>query len=111
MRSYLVQEINDSDMTKILKSVTEKAYKIPMEGLFWITVPQNLLSQVQNEHQHQCGPHYMALETGKDWIKLELLVRCEQKIRCDCISYATPDQREFMIEYLDRLIRNQDVRV
>jgi hypothetical protein len=110
MRSYIVQEINSSDMDKVLETLGREAYKVPMDGIFWFLVPENLLSSRQKEHK-DCGPHYLALETGQDWLKLELLVRCRQKLRCDCISYCTPDQREFMIEYLDQLIRNQDIRV
>ncbi len=111
MRSYLIQEINTSDMSKLLESLSQKAYKIPVDGLFWFILPENLLSQKQEEHKNDCGPHYLALEAGNNWLKLELLVRCEEKIRCDCITYANPEQREFMINFLDQLIRNQDVRV
>lgn len=111
MRSYLIQEINTQDMLKIIEGITPKAYKVPMDNLFWIVLPDNLLTPEQKKHSDRCGPHYLALETGEDWVKLELLIRCEQKIRCDCISYATPEQREYMIDFLDKIIRNQDVRV
>ena len=111
MRSYLIEEIDPSDMSKITAALEEKAYKKPMDDIFWIAVPQNLLSAEQKDHHSQCGPHYMAVETGQNWIKLELLVRCREKIRCDCICYADARQRESMIEYMDQLIRNQDVRV
>ena len=110
MRSYLVQEISLLDMSKLLEAITREAYKNPVDGLFWFILPEHLLSRGQKEHQG-CGPHYLALEAGDNWLKLELLVRCEQKLRCDCIAYANPQQREFMINYLDQLIRNQDVRV
>ncbi len=110
MRSYLVQDINSSDMAKIVEAIKQKSNKMPVEGLFWISLPEELLSEKQKEHQ-DCGPHYLAIEVGDNWLKLELLVRCEQKIRCDCISYADPEQREYMIDFLDQLIRNQDVRV
>ncbi|WP_045215825.1 hypothetical protein [Desulfonatronovibrio magnus] len=111
MRSYLVEEINSQDMAKILDSISQKALKRPVEGLYWMMVPQDLLTDEQKAHAGQCGPHYMAVEVGDDWIKLELLVRCEKIIRCDCISYATNEQRETMINFIDQLIRNQDVRV
>ncbi len=110
MRSYLIQEISELDMPKLMEAITREAYKIPVDGLFWIILPENLLSVEQKEHR-DCGPHYLAIEAGEDWFKLELLVRCEAKLRCDCISYCNPGQREFMINYLDQLIRNQDVRV
>ncbi|MFN2268642.1 MAG: hypothetical protein ABR542_04065 [Desulfonatronovibrio sp.] len=111
MRSYLIEEISTQDMSRIIEAVTLKAYKTPMENLFWIILPKELLTLEQKEHSDQCGPHYLALETGEDWVKLELLIRCERKIRCDCISYANPEQREYMIDFLDQTIRNQDVRV
>ncbi len=110
MRSYFIQEISPADMPKLLEALSSKAYKIPIKGLFWITLPRHLHSGKQLEHV-KCGPYYMAVEAGDDWLKLELLVRCEQKIRCECIAYATAEQRQYMMEYLDQLIRNQDVRV
>ncbi|WP_028575155.1 hypothetical protein [Desulfonatronovibrio hydrogenovorans] len=111
MRSYLIQEINNQDMPRILEKIKQEAFESPVEGLFWLALPGHLLSSEQSSHSADCGPHYMALETGPDWIKLELLIRCKQKIRCDCICYALPEQREHMINFLDQLIRNQDVRV
>jgi hypothetical protein len=111
VRSYIIEEINSSDMTVLVESISQKAYKSPVEGLFWFILPEHLLSGKQKEHLDECGPYYLALEAGKNWLKLELLVRCEEKIRCDCICYASPQQREFMINFLDQLIRNQDVRV
>jgi hypothetical protein len=46
----------------------------------------------------------MAVETGRDWVRLELLVRAKRILRCACIAYATPEQQEYMISYLENLL-------
>ena len=44
-------------------------------------------------------------------LKLELLVRARGKIRCSCVSYATPAQREYIVDYLDAFIKEHDIAV
>jgi len=44
-------------------------------------------------------------------VKLELLVRAQKKLRCECVAYATPAQREHIIAYLDDLLRQLDISV
>jgi len=110
MRSYLVQELRAIDMKTITSHLREH-YKTPLEGLFWLPLPRNLWAETQKEHAQECGPYYMALELGQDWLKLELLVRSQQKLRCHCIVYADSRQREAMIDSVDELIRNRDIAV
>jgi hypothetical protein len=44
-------------------------------------------------------------------LRLELLVRARNKIRCSCVSYADSAQRKHMIEYLDQFIEELEVSV
>jgi hypothetical protein len=51
----------------------------------------------------------MALEVLEDGLKLELLVRARNKMRCSCVCYATTDQRNHMLDYLDNFINDLEI--
>ncbi len=111
MRSYMIQELRPADMDKITAFLHEKGYKCPLDGIFWLPLPVDLWGAEQQKHREECAPFYLALELGPDWIRLELLVRSEQKLRCSCIMYADSSQRETMIDFVDDLIKNLDIAV
>jgi hypothetical protein len=110
LRSYMIEELEDEKVDKIRKIFTDREWTSSIDGLYRIPVPEELLSPEQVEHE-QCGPFYMAVETGRTWVRLELLVRASQILRCSCIAYATPPQRNAMIDTLDDLIRSNDIPV
>ena len=111
MRSYYIEEINQDHIKKFEEYLKDQGYQGPIDGIFWLPLPVDMLSERQSDHLQECGPYYLALETGKNWLKLELLVRARGKIRCECIAYATPAQREKMIDILDNMLRSQDIPV
>ena len=53
----------------------------------------------------------MALETGRDWVRLEFLVRARQILRCSCVAYATKEQCDYMMDYLDTTLKEWDIPV
>lgn len=116
MRSYLIEDIYDTNAEKIIAALEERGLKGPIDGIFYMPLPQSLLAGQQVEHLDECGPYMMALEAidrvgDTHDFKLELLVRARGRIRCSCVTYATAAQREHMIEYLDGLIRDLDIPV
>ena len=115
MRTYLIEDIYEDDYAKIVKALDEIKVNGPLEGIYYLPMPEELLVQEQKDHLGECGPYFMALETVKgiseSSLKLELLVRGRNKIRCSCVTYATADQRNHMIEYLDRFIGDLGVLV
>jgi hypothetical protein len=72
-------------------------------------MPSDLLSGDQLEHK-QCGPHRVAVVLEEESLRLELLVRAQESLRCSCTAYATPAQRVFLLGYLDRLIDELGLR-
>ena len=88
MRQYTVTELSEKDIETIEKALREKKLQASIDHLFWIPVPDDLLTPLQKEHATTCGPHVMALEVMRSSLNLEFLVRARNKIRCDCITYA-----------------------
>ena len=105
MRQFLVDEIPRREMEAIKLYLKGKAVSTGLEEIFWLEIPERLLSPIQVEHQ-ACGPHYLAIETGRNFVKLEFLVRCGQRLRCDCVQYATPDQEAFLMSFAHSLIQD-----
>jgi hypothetical protein len=108
MRSFLIDEITPQDMDRLDAWLTEQELR-SIEHLYHFHLPQKLLSPLQLEHEASCGPFYMAVETGRDWVKLELLVRSKGFLRCACIAYATPEQQEHMQSYLQNLLKDLNI--
>ena len=115
MRSYLIEDLTQDDFKTVVKAFDELELQGPLEGIYYLPLPVELLQQEQVDHQEECGPFFMALEciegVEECQLKLELLVRARCKIRCSCVTYATPDQRRHMIEYLDQFIDELEISV
>lgn len=109
MRSFLVDEISPEDMRRLEDWLRKRGLQ-NIERLYHFPLPPDLLSATQREHAPACGPFYMALESGTDWIKLELLVRAGQSLHCECAAYATPEQELHMRTCLENLLRELDIR-
>ena len=50
----------------------------PVEGLYWIEVPRDLLSKEQLGHE-DCGPFFFAVELEAESVCFELLIRSQVK--------------------------------
>lgn len=111
MRSYLIDELNAADMQRLLPFLESKGMKASVEGMYWLQLPEELLSTEQAEHAAQCGPFVCSLETGQDWFKVELLVRGRGKLRCSCIAYATPEQRDWIFTRIDEILSRLEIPV
>jgi len=109
MKSYLIDELSGRDVRKITAFLMEHAAPSGMDGLFWVTLPDDILSEVQYEHQ-ECRPHVIAVECGGDWVRFELLVRNRNKINCPCSGYTTREQTRFVLNFADSMIEKLAVR-
>lgn len=103
MRAYVLDELSGSAMEKIRRFLHQNAIKSPMSQVYWIRVPEDILSQTQHSHK-ECSPHVLAVELGKDWVRFEFFVRSLQNLRCTCPGYCTAIQQEFVIGYVNRMI-------
>lgn len=118
MRSYLIEDLVEDDLKKIAEALNELEMRGPLDGIYYLPLPGELLQREQQDHLGECGPYFMALELvegasemSECQVKLELLVRARNKIRCSCVVYATPKQRRHMIDYLDRFLAELGIAV
>lgn len=103
MRAYFIDEIPKSQMPKIRSYLSEKATPSSIEQIFWVKVPDHLLTDLQQRHDG-CKPHIFAVEMGPDWIKFELFVRSKKNLRCTCPGYCTHSQIDYVIHFACMMI-------
>jgi hypothetical protein len=77
-----------------------------MVGLYWIELPADLLAEAQQGHEEH-SPFYMAVEITNSSVRFELLVRSQSNLHCSCIAHATPVQRQFILDFVDRMVTEE----
>ena len=98
MRAYLIDEIPSSEMKNVGKFFRENAVQSRLEQVFWIKIPDEILTSTQRVHR-DCQPHVFAVELGSDWVKMEFFVRALKTLRCECQGYGTKAQRDYIISF------------
>ncbi len=101
MRTYTIDQLEESDIAAINGRLLSLELQAGLEGVYWLPVPETMLTPIQRSHKEQCGPYFLALEVEANSVHLELLVRGQGRIRCDCLSFAAPELRDHMIAYLE----------
>jgi hypothetical protein len=104
MKQYVIDELRPADLEKVREYLSVHFLKSRMEGLYWIPLSAELLTPVQSGHT-KCHPHVFSVEvepTGR--LSCELLVRTCNRVRCDCIGYATKRQRDWLIDRMEQML-------
>ena len=108
MKQYVIDELRPEDHRKIKKYLDETYSLAEMGGIYWVPIPTEMLTEIQHQHS-DCQPFYFALDLEADRLALELLVRTKKRIRCDCIAYASKDQRNWMISVVDVIFEKLNI--
>lgn len=109
MKSYFIDEIDASDMVLIDNYLASNGRSSGINKLFWIEMPGELIGDLQSTHP-KCSPYLFAIETGDSWVRAELFVRTSNSISCVCSGYCAENQREYIISYIDNMIKELRVR-
>ncbi len=109
MKQYLLDEIARADRPRVREYLSEHAAASSLEGVWWVDLPEDLLSPEQFEHR-QCRPFRFAVELGEDFVRFEFLIRSRETMSCACIGYATRQQRDFILAWADRLVEELSLR-
>jgi len=104
MRSYFIDGFIPGELERLVERLEQMELSAGMEDLYWLPVPCNLLTPLQKAHERDCGPYALALEILDAALRLELLVRARNRLRCDCVAYATPELIAHMTAYLHGLL-------
>ena len=110
MKQYVVDELRPLDYKIIKTYLDAKLDSSGIGGLYKITLDPEILTDLQNDHT-QCQPYYFAIDLEPDRMACELLVRSDQKIRCNCIGYATEIQRNWLIQFADMMLNKLKIMI
>ena len=106
MRQIVIDELSPMERDNIDSYLKRSIKQGPMVGLYWIGLPADLLSEAQQGHEDH-GPFHMAVEVTNNAVKVELLVRSQTNLHCSCIAHATPVQRQFVLDFIDRMLSEE----
>ena len=109
MKQYVIDELRPADYEKIRAYLDENLDASSVDGIYWIPLDQDILSNVQAEHI-ECQPFYFAINLEPTVMACELLVRSKNTIRCDCIGYATEKQRNWFILVVDAIFEKLEIK-
>jgi len=102
MKQYMVDELRPGDHELLKEYLDEHLAYAGLDGLYWKPIDSTLLTDSQAAHS-ECAPFYIALVLTPESLTCELLVRTRNRIRCDCIAYATPEQRDWIVDWVDNI--------
>ena len=109
MKQYVIDELRPADHDK-LKAHLDRHFPVKgFEGLYWMMLDAEQLTSLQKNHT-DCQPFYFALELLPDRLACELLVRSREKIRCHCIQNATQSQRNWLINKVDAIFDQLELK-
>jgi hypothetical protein len=109
MRQILIDDLSREEWAVVDNFLKRNAKPGPIDGMYWLPLPAALLTDIQQQHG-DCGPYCFGIELGEAAVTFELLVRSQGKLHCDCIAYATPEQRALLLAFVDRLVAEERIR-
>ncbi len=108
MRYFMIDELSFLERDN-LESYLKRCLKPGgLDGVFFLEVPPDLLGEAQQGHE-DCGPFYFSVVLENNSLKFELLVRSASNMHCSCIAQATAAQREFVLNFADRMLKEEMV--
>jgi len=110
MKQYVIDQLRETDYDKIRSYLDANTEKAPLDGVYRVMLPQELYTDLQHEHA-SCQPYYFSVNLSLRELQIEWLVRSLQVIRCGCIAYATRPQRDFIIDFGDKMLEELDLRL
>lgn len=102
MKQYVIDELRQNDY-EMLKAYMEENFSLSeVDGIYWIPLDREILTEIQVEHIN-CQPFYFAVDLQPNLIAFEMLIRTKQRMRCNCMAYATEKQRNWLIRLADSI--------
>lgn len=109
MRQIVIDELSPMERDNIDSYLKRTLQQGPMIGLYWLQLPDDLLAEAQQGHEDH-GPFRTAVEVTGSAVKFELLVRSKSNLHCSCIAHATPTQRQFILDFHDRMVTEEFIK-
>ena len=106
MRQIVIDELSPMELDNIDSYLKRTTQAGPMIGLYWLVLLPDLYSAAQQGHEEH-GPFYLAVEVERNRVRFELLVRSESNLHCSCIAHASGAQRQFVLDFIDKMVEEE----
>jgi hypothetical protein len=103
VRQLVWDELTGEDVERVRNWLTDNAEPSGLDDIFWVEVPPEFWSESQSEHPDG-SPYCFAVEVGPDLVKFEFLIRSRFALRHPATGFATARQRQYILDYSDRLL-------
>ncbi len=110
MKQYVFDQLREQDHDQVHEFLTRNAEKTVFDDIFWLNLPEDLYAEIQKEHR-ECWPFYFAVNLSQTSVDFELLIRSKNILRCGCIRYADRRQRDYILDYADKMLEDLEIRL
>jgi len=108
MKQYVIDGLRPKDYLALKDYLDKYLESSPLGGIYWLELDKEILSSIQKEHEN-CYPHVFALMLEETHLACEFLVRIKKNIKCDCMDYATREQRDWLIDQTDAILEKLNI--
>ncbi|MCG8635947.1 MAG: hypothetical protein MI863_19100 [Desulfobacterales bacterium] len=110
MKQYVIDGLTLKDYTALKEYLDKYLESATIGGIYWLELDRDILTPEQAEHT-DCSPHVFALMLEESYLSCELLVRIKTNIKCDCMGYATKQQRDWLVDWADAVLEKLSISV
>ena len=110
MKQYVIDQLREDDYEKILGFLQKNGEVSEFGDIFWVNLPPDLYTEVQRKHE-KCRPFCFAVNLSVKQAAFEMLVRSREVLRCQCIAYADSKQRDYIIDFADRMLEELKIKL
>jgi hypothetical protein len=108
MKQYVIDELRPDDYRKIKGYLDEHFGPSDMGNIYWIPLDASFYDKDQCTHTG-CHPLYLVIHLDSSSLAAELLVRTKNRVRCDCIRYASESQLNWFIAFVDSIFSRLEI--
>jgi hypothetical protein len=105
MRVLVLDELKEDEIKSVTSYLAENTTVGPIDGLFWLYLPHEILSPTQQALSPKAGPYKISIEVGGSYARFELLVRGDM-ISNEGGGLTTLEQANFVYNFADQLARD-----
>ncbi len=110
MKQYLIDELRPEDYDQIKAHLDKNFGPSKLETLYWIPLESDHLTDIQASHA-ECQPFYFVIDLESTLMSCEFLVRTRKRMRCDCMGYADQRQRNYIIDFVDGVFEELEIKI
>ena len=110
MKQFVIDELRPADFEKLKTYLDDTLGAGSIDGLYWLQIAEAVYTDLQNDHE-ECQPFYFAIDLESDRVMIELLVRTKNRVRCDCITYATETQCLWLMQQMDAIFEKLEIKL